>query len=168
MRRALLTALASLATLAVVLALPVAADANTRTFRDQRHDVANSNDIVRYAVSNGRRVVLATWHRDLTRKALDIQFLMKNSRNGRVYHAYATLNGRANYVGQVGSGDFTKCPGLRVSRNLSKDKATLSVPRDCLGNPQGRLKLRARVQWSIDGSRGDWAPNHGYSGWVAR
>jgi hypothetical protein len=130
--------------------------------------VSNSDDIVRYAVGNGKRITLTTWHRDLTRQAVDIQFLLENSRNGDVYNAYAGLDGRANYVGLVGSGDYTTCSGLKVARHLSTDRATLSVPRSCLGFPKGRIRMRARVQWSADGAKGDWAPGKGYSGWVAR
>lgn len=155
-------------TLVVLLALPAAAYANTRAFRDQRGDVSNSNDIVKYAVGNGKRITLTTHHRNLTKQAVDIQFLLKNSRNHQVYSAYATLDGKANYTGLVGSSDYTLCSGLRVTRSLAHDTATLSVPRRCLGHPAGKIKMRARVQWSADGSKGDWAPNRGYSGWVAR
>jgi hypothetical protein len=165
MRRSLVTVMAAAV---VVAATPAAALANSRTFRDQRGEVSSSNDIVRYAVGNGKRITATTWHRDLTRKALDLQLLLKNSRNGRVYTAYATLDGKADYVGQVGSGDYAPCPGLAVSRDLAKNTASLSVPRACLGSPRGRIKMRVRVQWSADGAKGDWAPNRGYSGWVAR
>ena len=164
MRTALVATLSAL----VIVAAPAAAHAGTRTFGDQKGDVSNTNDITSYTVTNGKRIVLTTHHRNLTKQAIDIQFFVKNSKDDKVFDAYASLNGKANYVGLVGSGDFAPCRGLTVGHDLAEDTATLSVPRRCLAYPVGKIKMRARVQWSVDGSKGDWAPNKGYSGWVSR
>lgn len=147
--------------------LPVPAQANTRTFPDARHDTRNSNNVLRYRVINGKRIAMTTFHRNLTRKAVDIQFEIDTPRKGRNFHVYAFANGKYTLVYR-GTRTF-KCKGLRIKRNLRKDILKLSVPRGCVGRPKGKIRVRGRVQWSKNGAKGDWLPSKkGYSPWVRR
>ena len=156
MRHPLTPAAACLALAGLVLA-GSPAQASTRSFDDARHDAPGSNDIVRTTVTNGSRIGVTIRHRDLTRSASDIQFKVRTS-SGAEWTVFASLEGQG---GQVYDGDFGlhPCPGLRVSRSLAKDRTALSVPRSCVGGPSGRVKLQPRVQWSADGSKGDWSVN---------
>lgn len=46
---------------------------------------------------------------------------------------------------------------------------SLSLPRSCVGaKTHTKIRVRVRVQYNSSGSKGDTAPNKGYSGWVRR
>lgn len=156
--------------LAAALALSgvPAAQASTRSFDDARRDAPGSNDILRTTATNGSRIGVTIRHRDLTRSASDIQFAVRTP-SGAEWHVFAALDGSG---GQVYDSDFQEhpCSGLRVSRSLAKDRTALSVPRSCVGGPSGRVKLQPRVQWSADGSKGDWSVNGGqhWTPWIGR
>ena len=155
--------------LAAGLVLPgPAAHAAQRSFADARGDAPGSNDIVRTAVTNGARIGVQITHRDLNRRATDIQFRLRTS-SGATWTVFAAFDGSMR---DVFDGDFEAhpCPGLRVGRNLRQDRTTLSVPRSCVGSPAGPVKVRPRVQWSADGARGDWSINRGdhWTPWVPR
>lgn len=161
------TALPSAIVAAALLTAPVSAEAATKTFPDAKNDVANSNNIVNYTVNNGSRITVATRHKNLTKKALDIQFLIRAKGMKTQYTVYAATNG-------THTGVYNKrwmpqeCAGVKVTRNLKKNRLALSVPRTCVGNPKGKVRVRVRVQWTKNGAKGDWAPNQGYSPWVGR
>jgi len=161
----LAAALTALAT-AIVL-LPAAAQANSNTFKDAAHDTANSNNVLRYRVHNGKRISVTTHHRNLTKKAVDIQFEIDTPAKGANFHVYASANGRQALLYR-GQNYGIKCAGIKVTRKLGKDTLKLSVPRTCVGRPKGKIRVRARVQWNNSGSKGDWAPNKGFSPWVRR
>lgn len=166
-RRLFRTTVSTALVAALVAFAPGSAGAATKTFKDSRHDTASSNNIVRYTVHNGKRIKVTTKHKNLTKKAVDIQFRIKSKGVRGSYVVYASTNGKVKrvyfqkWVGQ-------KCKGVKVNRNLKKDRLSLSVPRKCVGNPKGKIRVKVRVQWSADGTKGDWAPDKGYSPWVRR
>jgi hypothetical protein len=171
-----MTRLRTLAVLAAttlsISLLPSAASADTAWFREARGDVKSSNDIVRYKVLNTKRIGVRTVHRNLRASAQDIQLLLDTNakRKGYEWGAYATLDGSfASVWRDTRSGpEYHDCPGLRVSRSVREDWAVLTVPRACVGRPDA-VRLRTRVQWSLDGSQGDWAPGaRRWSDWVRR
>ena len=134
-----------------------------------RGDVASPNDIVRYKVLNDARIGVRTIHRNLRASAQDIQFVLDTNRRraGHEWGVYASMDGSfASVWRDTRSGpDYRDCPRLRISRSLRDDWAVLTVPRRCVGKP-GSVRLRARVQWSLDGSLGDWARARRWSDWV--
>ena len=168
MRRAVLTVLTTLTIASGTLALTgPPAQAQTIRFADARGDVSSPNDIVRTVARNGSRIGVVVTHRDLRRSATDIQFGVLTA-SGVKWHVFAELGGG---TAAVYDGDWKvhRCPGLKVARSLAGSQTALSVPRSCLGSP-GKVKLQPRVQWSADGSKGDWSVNAGghWTRWIKR
>lgn len=159
MRRQLIAvALVLFSVLGVTLVAAAPAQAVRATFEDRRGDVADRNDILSTTVRNDGRIGVVVQHRDLTERALDIQFQIRTASDSS-WSVYATLDGSVALVYQGTT--VVECPGVSVSRSLRSDVSKLSVPRSCVGDPQGRIAVRPRVQWNSDGSQGDWSINRG-------
>jgi hypothetical protein len=159
---ALLTALACTA----LVASPPASAA-TKTFKDARGDVRDGNDILRTKVTNGDRIGVKITHRDLNPRAMDIQFTIRTT-DGPGWTVYAAFDG--TFATLYRDGTTRECPELEVDISQKKNTTSLSVPRSCVDDPAGKIQLKARVQWSYNGTQGDDAINgHGrYTGWVKR
>ncbi|WP_323793234.1 hypothetical protein [Nocardioides sp.] len=145
---------------ALVLAVGAPAEAKSKSFRDKRGDVASTNDVLRTKVANGRRIGVRIKHVDLRRDVSDVQFKVQSRGSDAEYVVFAAVDGSYAQVIDFNEAPTTReCPGLRVSASVRKDVTKLSVPRTCVGNPSGAVRLSPRVQWSDDGSLGDWSIN---------
>lgn len=148
------------AALVLLLGPGPAAHADTRSVADEKDDVASPNDVLRTKVVNGRRIGVRITHDDLRRSALDIQFTVQDGSGGGNWIVYASFAGDSLLFRTVdGETQTRECAGLEAGRSLRRDVSWLSVPRRCVRPVEGEVRLKPRVQWSSDGTKGDWSVN---------
>ncbi len=137
--------------------------AKSKTFPDRCGDVASANDVLSTKVVNRRRIGVRITHDDLRRDVHSIQFALRSRGSDDEAVVYATVDGSTTWVLDFGYGPPREvdCPGVRVSSTPRTDVTALSVPRSCVGDPSGAVRLSPRVQWSDDGTLGDWSINRG-------
>lgn len=146
---------------ASLLAAPPASAA-TGTIRDDRGDGAG--DLTKVTVRWADALAVRVAHADRLR-GNDLYSVYVDTRPGRKgpeYRAFARPDSNALGLRRVSRwndpGSPVTCPGFRASASVFEPSApvTFRVPGSCLGDPDGAVRVTARV---VRGDAEDWAPS---------